>query len=142
MPCGKTHDRITFIVLPIVVLIAYLIFNSFYLIHILSISYLFSALMFNGDLDTNSKSYNRWFVFKMIWIPYQLMFSHRSVFTHGILIGTTIRIIYIGMIPFLYFYYNHDINILTDIISTKDLMVVFIGLELGNISHSFPDWLT
>lgn len=142
MPYGKTHDRITLIVLPIVVLTAYLIFNSFYLTLILSISYLFSALMFNGDLDTNSKPYNRWFILKMIWIPYQLMFGHRSIFTHGIIIGTVIRIIYIGIIPFLYFYYYHNINILTDVISIKDLIVILIGLELGSLSHSVPDWLT
>jgi uncharacterized metal-binding protein len=98
--------------------------------------------MFNGDLDTNSKPYNRWFVFKMIWIPYQLMFTHRNIFTHGVIIGTTIRIIYIGIIPFLYFYYNHGINILTDVISIKDLIVILIGLELGSLSHSVPDWLT
>jgi len=142
MPSGKTHDKITFVVLPIVVLTAYLIFNSFYLTLILSLSYLFSALMFNGDLDTNSKPYNRWYVFKMIWIPYQLMFGHRSIFTHGIIIGTIIRIIYIGIIPFLYFNYYHNINILTDVISIKDLIVILIGLELGSLSHSVPDWLT
>ncbi|MDZ7785998.1 MAG: DUF2227 family putative metal-binding protein [Candidatus Saccharibacteria bacterium] len=27
----------------------------------------------------------------MIWIPYQLIFEHRSVFTHGIIIGTVVR---------------------------------------------------
>ena len=140
MPNGKTHDSITFILLPIVVLTAYLIFDSFYLILILSISYLFSSLMFNGDLDYNTRVYNRWYVFKMVWIPYQLMFNHRSIFTHGILIGTVIRVLYIGLIPILVLYYSYGINVL-DYLTLKEMLIIFIGLEIGNIVHSVPDWI-
>ncbi len=139
MPNGKTHDTITFILLPIVILSGYFITKNYIDTLILSTLYLFSSLMFNGDLDMNTSTYNRWYVLKMIWIPYQLMFHHRSIFTHGIIIGTTIRIIYIGVIPFLILYYNLDINILTDIISSKYLIIGFIGLESGNTVHTLSD---
>jgi len=95
--------------------------------------------MFNGDLDTNSKPYNRWWVFKMIWIPYQLMFNHRSIFTHGIIIGTIIRLIYIGILPFLFFYFYKNLNILTELIPIRYLIISFMGLELGNTIHTLSD---
>lgn len=140
MPNGKTHDRLTIVFLPIVVMVVYFFTKDLLTILIISISYLFSAFMFNGDLDTNSRVYNRWWLFKMIWIPYQLMFSHRSIFSHGIVIGTIIRILYIGSIPYFVLYYSYDIN-LVHIIGINNVILILIGLELGNISHSVPDSL-
>ena len=141
MPNGKTHDTISLLMLPVVIVGGYLVLSNLYLILILSLSYLFSSFMFNGDLDANTRHYNRWYVFKMVWIPYQLMFYHRSIFTHGILIGTIVRILYIGSIPYLLLYYGKGINVL-DYLTINEMLVIFVGLELGNLCHSIPDWLT
>lgn len=54
--------------------------------------------MFNGDLDIKSRPYNRWLLFKYIWLPYRKLFNHRSIWTHGIIIGTIVRIIYFVLI--------------------------------------------
>ncbi|MCK9416724.1 metal-binding protein [Candidatus Dojkabacteria bacterium] len=139
MPNGRTHDRINLILLPIILIASTIILKSIPDVLIISAAYLFSSFMFNGDLDTNSSVYNRWWLMKIIWIPYQLIFTHRSIFTHGILIGTIIRILYLGIIPFIILHYNQDINIIDNIISTKQLILGFIGLELGNTIHTISD---
>lgn len=140
MPNGKTHDKISFIITPIIVIMSYYFTTNIKSIIILTSAYLFASLMFNGDLDTNSKPYNRWFVFKIIWIPYQLMFNHRSIFTHGLIIGTIIRLIYLGIIPCIILYIKGNF----EIIRTIDLdifILVFIGLELGSAIHTISDKL-
>lgn len=100
-------------------------------------SFLFSALMFNGDLDIiNSRPFNRWWLLKMIWIPYQMFFSHRSIWTHGFIIGTLIRVIYIAAIPTILFY-NDIVGIVN--LYNNEIIIVIIGLEIGSMSHSIAD---
>ena len=61
--------------------------------------YMFGGYMFSGDLDIKSREFRRWGYLKFIWIPYQKLFEHRSVFTHGFILGTIIRILYVSIIP-------------------------------------------
>jgi len=138
MPDGKIHDNIAYITTPIVMALSAFFVNDFKCIAIITISYLFASLMFNGDLDTNSRPYNRWFIFKMIWIPYQLMFNHRSIFTHGIIIGTVIRLLYLGIIPFIIIYIKGNLDIITSI-DLNIIILIFVGLELGSAAHTIAD---
>lgn len=135
MPQGKTHDIITIVVSPIIIGVTYHFTKDYKIIGIITLTYLFASFMFNGDLDTNSAPYNRWFIFKMIWIPYQLMFEHRSIFTHGLIIGTIVRIIYIGFIPIIILYFSGSIIY----INWYLLLLIFIGLELGSAIHTIAD---
>lgn len=61
--------------------------------------YMFGGYMFSGDLDIKSREFRRWGYLKFIWIPYQKLFEHRSVFTHGFILGPIIRILYVSIIP-------------------------------------------
>lgn len=140
MPSGKTHDKISAITAPIVGIGAYFITSDIKTTVILMSTYIFASFMFNGDLDTNSRPYNRWWLFKMIWIPYQLMFHHRSVFTHGLIIGTAIRLAYLAVIPVIILAAKHNLGILTNI-STDIWLPALIGLELGAASHTVADYL-
>jgi uncharacterized metal-binding protein len=140
MPNGKTHDRITTITTPIVMGMGFWITNDPVTTVIVSLSYVFASLMFNGDLDTNSRPYNRWWVLKMIWIPYQLMFKHRSIWTHGLIIGTVIRITYLVVIPVIILLIKGNLEILLTI-DTDILIPVVIGMELGAASHTIADFL-
>lgn len=135
MPNGKTHDKITYITTPIITL-GTIFFTNITCGIIMFFSYFFASMMFNGDLDTNSRPYNRWWLFKMIWIPYQLLFFHRSIWTHGFLVGTTIRILYIMPIIILIFTL---LNISIESLDFKIILLVFIGLELGNSIHTLSD---
>ena len=138
MPNGKTHDKITLITAPIVGVSAHCLTHNIKTTMILMFAYVFAALMFNGDLDTNSRPYNRWWVFKMIWIPYQLIFEHRSIFTHGIIIGTVVRLLYVLVIPI-------SIIVLKGIgmpeMNWSIVIPILIGLELGAASHTIADYL-
>lgn len=138
MPNGKTHDRITFIVAPIIAGGSYYFTRDIKTVLILMSAYFFASLMFNGDLDINSRPYNRWWLFKMIWIPYQLMFNHRSIFTHGLIIGTIIRLIYLGIIPFIFIFLKGNIQIFTTINLSICILIV-IGLEAGAAIHTISD---
>ena len=138
MPNGKTHDTITFIVAPVVAGLSYWITRDIKSTIILMSAYLFASLMFNGDLDTNSRPYNRWWLLKMIWIPYQLMFEHRSIFTHGLIIGTVVRILYIGVIPVTILLLKDNLQIISNI-PLNIIILSFIGLEIGSAVHTISD---
>lgn len=138
MPNGRTYDIISFVVTPVIVYTVYHFTNDYKITGIILASYLFSSFMFNGDLDTNSSPYNRWWILKMIWIPYQLMFQHRSIFSHGLIIGTFIRIIYVGLIPFLIIYFINGTNILVNI-NWYYILIISIGLEIGSAIHTISD---
>jgi len=140
MPNGKTHDRITFIITPIIAVMSYYFTTDIKSTIILISTYFFASLMFNGDLDTNSRPYNRWFIFKMIWIPYQLMFEHRSIFSHGLIIGTVIRLLYLLTIPVIIFYIKGNLEVITSI-DLNMIILLFIGLETGSAIHTISDKL-
>lgn len=103
MASGKAHDRITVIMAPfafaIIFLINYLYFRELgnnIAFTILGVAtYIFGGYMFSGDIDIKSREFNRWGPFKFIWILYQKLFAHRSIFTHGFILGPLIRILYV-----------------------------------------------
>ena len=138
MPDGRTHDKITSITTPVVGIVSYIVTKDIKTTAILMSTYLFASLMFNGDLDMPSKPFNRWWLFKMIWIPYQIMFNHRSIFTHGLIIGTVVRILYLGIIPFIILFLKGNLDILLNI-NLQLLFLIFIGLELGSAIHTISD---
>ena len=138
MPDGKTHDKISIYTTPIVGILTYVITKDIKITAFLMFTYVFASFMFNGDLDTHSKPFNRWWVFKMIWIPYQIMFTHRSIFTHGIIIGTVVRILYLGIIPFIVLWAKGSLDLFLTI-DVSTMLIILIGLELGSAVHTISD---
>ncbi len=120
-------------------------------------SFLFGGLMFGPDLDIYSCQYQRWGWFKPIWLPYQKSLRHRSFLSHGPLIGTALRILYLAM-------WIAVLGIVGLAIAEKvgnlggnwqdvvlscgrsiwehhiEILAVYIGLELGAMSHYLSDW--
>jgi uncharacterized metal-binding protein len=160
MPSGITHDRITLWTLPWVAGISYSLTRDGELTLILAGGFLFSGLMFGPDLDIFSIQYQRWGVFKFIWLPYRRLLRHRSLLSHGLFIGTYIRVIYLSIIiafvsifvvaiaQLLFdFTWNwHDftrqqLNLLSKKYHTQTI-AIFLGLELGAMSHSISDWIS
>jgi uncharacterized metal-binding protein len=64
---------------------------------------LFGGFMFGPDLDIQSRQYTRWGVFRFLWLPYRAMFRHRSRWSHGIIFGTLIRVVYFALVMALVF---------------------------------------
>ncbi|WP_204105353.1 MULTISPECIES: metal-binding protein [Spirulina sp. CCY15215] len=157
MPSGRIHDRITLWCLPWLVLLTFLLTWSGELTLLAAAGFLFSGLMFGPDLDIYSVQFKRWGWLRWIWIPYQKALSHRSQFSHGLLIGTILRLLYLLVIASL-------IGILSVTIAqlvwgfpwnwqnfwqiclqkvqqySGEAIALFIGLELGSMSHSLADW--
>lgn len=137
MCTGKKHDLITIVLLPIIMLMAYELTYNFNIVIIFTVSYLFSSFMFNGDLDIISRPYQRWLFLKWIWYPYRKIIPHRSIWSHGIIIGTFIRLIYI--MPILYIIFKVcDLQIL----NYNYVIIILLGLEMGNIIHTLSDRLS
>lgn len=159
MPSGRTHDRITFVCLVPVVVLGLLISRDFFLTLILAATFVFSGLMFGPDLDIHSVQYNRWGCFKPLWLPYRKMLRHRSIFSHGPVIGTVLRLIYLLTIVIVLamvgvaiaqiiwgFPWNWQtfIHNVVNLIATKynsQAITAGIGLELGAMSHALSDSL-
>lgn len=139
MPSGRTHDIITATTTPVVGYVTYLITADIKTTTILTFAYVFASLMFNGDLDIESRPYYRWSIMRFIWLPYQKIFHHRSVFTHGLIIGTIIRILYLIPIPILILGLSGDLNMILNL-NPQLILLVLIGLELGSAIHTISDY--
>ena len=158
MPSGMTHDRITLWTLPWVGSITYGLTRNGELTLLLAGGFLFSGLMFGPDLDIRSIQFKRWGILRGIWIPYRRMFRHRSFFSHGLIVGTCVRILYlflfiawwaifiVGLAQLCFgFSWNwqefmrRQLHLLSHHYY-QECTALFIGLELGAMSHSFSDW--
>ena len=95
MPSGRIHDRITLWTLPWLATIAFWKTYSGNVTLLIVGGFLFGGLMFGPDLDIYSRHYKRWGWFRWVWLPYQKSLRHRSFLSHGPIIGTTLRLIYL-----------------------------------------------
>ena len=157
MPSGQTHDRITLWSLPFVTGITYRQTQSSDLTLIVAGAFLFSGLMFGPDLDLPSIQYKRWGLLRWIWRPYQKLIRHRSLLSHGIIIGNSLRLIYLaswlgvvgifalGVAQLLGVAGNRQllVQLVTASINqyATEWMALYLGLELGAVSHSLSDWI-
>jgi uncharacterized metal-binding protein len=94
MPSGKTHDAITFLIVAPTFVATWKLTENLPLAAIVTVAMLIGGLMFGPDLDTHSKQYTRWGFFSFLWYPYKVFFSHRSRWSHGLLFGTLLRVVY------------------------------------------------
>ncbi|MGP1375293.1 MAG: metal-binding protein [Almyronema sp.] len=158
MPSGRTHDRITLWSLPLVLLLAFWLTLSFWLTGLVGAGFLFGGFMFGPDLDVRSLHSRRWGWFRWIWVPYRGSLKHRSRFSHGPLMGTVVRVVYLALwLALLGIIAIEIVNAigLTEItwieirqslLQTwrsywREWLAVFAGLELGALSHYSSDWL-
>lgn len=158
MPSGRTHDQITLGMLPGVAVVALVLSQSASLTLSLSGAFLFSGLMFGPDLDIYSVQYKRWGWLRGIWLPYQKLLHHRSWLSHGPLIGTVLRLVYLGiwlgigavLIGVLLTQAGDIVIDSQSLLQQAELqsrrylpegLAGLLGLELGAMSHAFSDGL-
>ncbi|MDJ0733874.1 MAG: metal-binding protein [Nostocaceae cyanobacterium] len=157
MPSGRTHDRITLWALPWVAGVTFWQTNSGNLTLLVAGGFLFGGLMFGPDLDIYSRHFQRWGWLRFIWLPYQASLRHRSFLSHGPIIGTTLRVIYlcclVGMVAILGLLVVEKLgNVALNWQSmgntmgrslafyATEFLALFLGMELGAMSHSLSDW--
>ncbi len=98
MPSGRTHDAITVLLAGPTFAAAWGATRSVPLAAVATVAMLFGGLMFGPDLDILSRQYTRWGLFRFLWWPYRVAFSHRSRWSHGIIFGTLIRVVYFALV--------------------------------------------
>ncbi|HLO47404.1 MAG TPA: metal-binding protein [Kamptonema sp.] len=157
MPSGHTHDRITLWSLPFVAGLTFGQTQSGNLTLLVSGGFLFGGLMFGPDLDIYSRQYQRWGWLRWLWLPYQKSLRHRSLLSHGPLIGTALRILYLatwivvlGIVGIqvakilwgLQWNWDEFVRLILRSLSEyyTECVALYVGLELGAMSHSLSDW--
>lgn len=162
MPSGKTHDAITFLLAAPTVAVTYFVTADLSVAVAAVAAFLFGGLMFGPDLDTVSKQYSRWKIFRPLWFPYRAAFKHRSRWSHGLIFGTLLRVIYfmgvltvavylgmlvvtlitgdkapgIGLFPTAWRQLG---SVVSMHLGDNVLAAVFAGMWAGAASHTFTD---
>jgi uncharacterized metal-binding protein len=162
MPSGKTHDVITFFLVAPTFAVTYAMTRDIPISSVVTFGMLFGGLMFGPDLDTVSKQYARWGILKFLWYPYQAFFAHRSRWSHGLIFGTFLRVVYfMGVLTLFAFlasyayatYSGGDLPNLMGMTKTWQgigdfvrlnfgnyaMPTLFLGFWLGAASHTFSD---
>lgn len=162
MPSSRTHDAITFLLAAPAFAVTYAATGIVTDSVTVAGAFIFGGLMFGPDLDTVSRQYSRWSIFRSIWFPYRSFFKHRSRFSHGLLFGALIRVVYflgvLSLSMFLAAYFvaaftggrlpgvEEIANVWRSIgDQTRNLLgqnfpvLIFAGLWLGAASHTFTD---
>lgn len=162
MPSGKTHDAITIILAVPAFAATYAVTYNVFSSATVATAFIFGGVMFGPDLDTVSRQYSRWFFLRFLWLPYRWCFKHRSRFSHGLIMGALLRVIYFLGVTTLAVYVvafvissvngtNHyDLAYFTEVwrgigefvranLGSDFLLLVFVGLWLGAASHTFTD---
>ncbi len=162
MPSGKTHDAITFLLAAPVAAIAYVLTTDIAFTAIAAAAFLFGGLMFGPDLDTQSKPYSRWGIFRVVWFPYRSVFKHRSRWSHGLVFGTLFRVVYfsgaltlLGALLLVIYAIFSGSELPNGVViadawrkigsATRDhsglvpLLFAFVGMWLGAASHTVTD---
>lgn len=131
--------------------------------------FLLGGLMLGPDLDIHSRQYRRWGGLRWLWLPYRKYVRHRSFLSHGPLIGTTVRLLYLslwlsglglGLILGGSIVYHLMGNITDWTVLAKllignaagwvgrsfqshpfEFVLLFLGLELGAMTHYLADWV-
>jgi len=156
MPSGRTHDRITLWGLPLVVGVTFAQTRNGNLTLLVAGGFLFGGLMFGPDLDIYSVQYQRWGWLRWLWLPYQKSLRHRSLLSHGPIIGTALRVVYLAlaaliaamlmaMVVQLIWHQAWSWQVLgTSWLELTryhvEIFTAFVGLELGAMSHYLSDW--
>ena len=156
MPSGRTHDRITLWALPFIAGVTFLQTWSGNLTLLVAGGFMFGGLMFGPDLDIYSRHYQRWGFLRFIWLPYQKSLRHRSFLSHGPIIGTMLRVLYLGTIVGILAIFAVVIaeklwnislwqmlseNVVRSLTRySAEFLSLLLGLELGAMSHSLSDW--
>ncbi|MGI8589150.1 MAG: metal-binding protein [Chloroflexia bacterium] len=159
MPAGRTHDLITVVTAAVG---APLTLSQPGItpgqVVILGGAYLLSGIMFSCDLDLRSEPYLRWGRFRFIWWPYQKVIHHRAVWSHGLIIGPVLRIIYFTAVMFLLLYLGLAVvNLLQPVDPSGTslraarwvgtylhthgaaALLALLGFVLGGASHTIAD---
>ncbi len=114
------------------------------------LAFLLGGFWLSPDLDTKSNALKRWGILQALWEPYRRLIPHRSIFSHGPFIGTTLRLFYLTTMIILLLYCLKPIGITSpqEIINLlmkqfnkypQTFLALFIGIEASAWLHLMKD---
>lgn len=96
MPNHTTHETLNIIILIPLLFLGFPNTN-YYSLLLFSVGYVLCTFFVTPDLDTNSRPYHRWKVFRTLWWPYNKLFKHRGI-SHHCVWGPVSLIVYCAII--------------------------------------------
>ncbi|MEO1208844.1 MAG: metal-binding protein [Cyanobacteria bacterium J06638_20] len=137
MASGKQHDCSIAYTTPIYGLAAAWLTGSVGYGLLSAIAFLWSGFWLSPDLDIHSDPYKRWLILRWCWLPYQKLIPHRSVWSHGIGIGSQLRILYVCAWLALLGFGGAIVQLVTQY--PKECLVLAIACEASALVHLFMD---
>lgn len=99
MTSGKIHDRhirkLTWLTPALSIPLA-IYLDTLIVALLFPVAFWWTGLWLSPDVDTRSNPYYRWRWMRWIWVPLQVMTTHRGI-THYPLIGSLVRLAWIGL---------------------------------------------
>jgi uncharacterized metal-binding protein len=141
MASGKNHDRSIYFATPIIGIItgSY----SLELGLIAASSHLLGGLYLSPDLDLKSIPWKRWGLLKFIWLPYQKSIPHRHWLSHAPVIGSAVRLLYLGVLlsPVAIAFYRELQPLQLGKEFWHSVAAALGGIELSALNHLLLDGL-
>lgn len=157
MPNVRTHDLITtasgITLFPVTWLAAP--GHSITVALTISGAHLLAGLLFSPDLDIFAVNYRRWGPFRVLWWPYAKAIPHRSLLSHGLVIGPLLQLAYFFVVfgglfsalLLLLGQYDVWISMVAGVLAWMQVYPALVfalvcGFITGGASHSIPDWIS
>ena len=157
MPNVRTHDLITtasgITLFPVTWLAAP--GHSITVALTISGAHLLAGLLFSPDLDIFAVNYRRWGPFRVLWWPYAKAIPHRSLLSHGLIIGPLLQLAYFfavfgglfSALLLLLGQYDVWISMVAGVLAWMQVYPALVfalvcGFITGGASHSIPDWIS
>ncbi len=149
MTSGNEHDKSTiFWIIPFGLVVTICLDINCGILG--GIAFGFGGLWLSPDLDTKSKSLKRWGIFKSIWWPYRKFIKHRSILSHGPLIGTSLRIVYLTSVTGTSIALLQSLDLASSFLNwsttfdflknnQQELVTIILGLEASAWLHLVKD---
>lgn len=139
MASGINHDRAILFASPLVLVIGCWHFGELGIIA--GASHFLGGYWLSPDLDLVSRPYKRWSVIKFIWIPYQRFIPHRSPLSHAPVLGSLIRLLYLGAWLSPLWLLFPGLQQIQWAIGWGEVSAFLVGVELSALNHLLLDGL-
>ena len=91
MASGRSHDRATWL-LSLPFALVWWPWLGLAGVASAAAGFLAGGLWLSPDLDTRSNALRRWGMLGFLWWPYRRLIPHRSLWSHGPVLGTSVRL--------------------------------------------------
>jgi uncharacterized metal-binding protein len=138
MASGKTHEWVTVGFLPpVLIACRWGLHLDWPAVVLITLGTWVGGFLLSPDLDTRSRPFYRWGLFRFIWWPYQWVAKHRSGLSHGIFLAPWLRLLYLSAVLIalytgLYLYLAQAAGLPTDLHTPRQTVLAFLKAHLND----------